>query len=47
MSQTNSLEEAVLRELIGVDTSVPPGRNYLEALKVAGERLEAAGFSVE
>lgn len=36
-----------MEELVAFDTSVPPGKNYPEALKVCGERLERAGFSVE
>ncbi len=40
-------EEKILGDLIAVDTSVPPGRNYLDALRLVGERLGAVGFSVE
>lgn len=43
----DSEEAKILEEIICVDTSVPPGKNYLEALKPCGERLEKAGFSVE
>lgn len=40
-------EAEILEQLVAVDTSVPPGKNYLEALRICGERLERAGFSVE
>ncbi len=43
---SESPEARLLGELVAVDTSVPPGNNYRQALKVAGELLEANGFEV-
>jgi succinyl-diaminopimelate desuccinylase len=43
----DKFETKLLSDLIAVDTSVPPGKNYREALKIVGESLEQAGFEAE
>jgi len=40
-------ETKLLSDLIAVDTTVPPGKNYREALRIVGESLEGVGFRVD